>query len=141
MLVQFHGLRFDLPLGWADITDDLPEGSPPTLARSSGLGVIQFSIARHRGGTNPEITVDALRRLITDFCSRHSLKAGDLDETVGSITRVGCVGIATNETVAAWYLTNGHDITLVTYTSASPDARATAEELNQARGLVTTIEL
>ena len=49
--------------------------------------------------------------------------------------------MATDETVAAWYLTNGHDVTLVTYTSSSPDARGTAEELNQARGLVATMEL
>jgi hypothetical protein len=141
MLVQFHGLRFDLPVGWADITDDLPEGSPPTLARSSGLGVIQFSIARHRGGINPAITVDGLRRLIADFSSSHALNIGELDETLASIIIVGCVGIATDETVAAWYLTNGHDVILVTYTSSSPDARGTAEELSQARGSVATIEL
>jgi hypothetical protein len=140
MRVQFHGLLFDLPPEWTDITDDLPEGSPPTLARPSGLGIIQFSIARYRSGANPEVTVESLRELIADFCSHHSLNAGGLEETIGRIPSVGCVIAATDELVAAWYLSNGQDIVLVNYISSGSGDPDTAEELGQARQLVATID-
>jgi len=141
MLFHFHGLRFDLPDEWADITDDLPQGSPPTLARSSGLGVIQFSIARYRKGANPNVTADDLRLLPADFFSRHSLNAGEAEETIGPVTTVGCVGIGTDETVAAWYLSNGYDIVLITYTSRGTDAHDTTAELGHVRKLLGTIDL
>ena len=140
MRVQYHGLQFDLPPEWTDITDDLPEGSPPTLARPSGLGVIQFSITSYRSGTDPEVTGEDLRQLITDFCSRRSLNAGQLEVTIRRIMTVGCVTTATDELVAVWYLSNGRDIVVLTYTALSSRDLDTAEELSQARQLVATID-
>lgn len=137
MPVLFHGLRFDLPSGWTDITDDLPEGSPATLARPSGSGAIQFSLGAYRSGANPDVTAEHLRALLVDFCSRNSLDTGDLEETTARITTVGCVARAEGEIVAVWYLTNGRDVALVTYASQASDY---AEELSQARGLVATID-
>jgi len=137
MLVQFHGLRFDLPSGWTDITDDLPEGSPATLARPSGCGAIQFSLGAYRSGANPIVTAESLRALLADFCSRKSLDPGEVEETTARITTVGCVARAEGEIVAVWYLTNGRDIALVTYVSQASDY---AEELGEARGLVATID-
>lgn len=140
MRVQFHGLRFDLPPEWADITGDLPEGSPPTLSRPFGIGVIQFSTARYSSGAKPEVTLEGLRQLIADLCSRRSLNAGELEETIGPITTVGCVTAAADELVAAWYLSNGRDIVLVTYTSSASGEPDMVEELGQARQLVATID-
>jgi hypothetical protein len=137
MLVQFHGLRFDLPSGWTDITNDLPEGSPATLARPSGCGAIQFSLRGYRSGANPDVTAEHLRALLADFCSRKSLDPGDMEETTAGITTVGCVARAAGEIVAVWYLTNGRDIALVTYVS---QVSGYAEELGQARDLVATID-
>ena len=43
MRVDFHGVRFDLPPEWADITDDLGDEPPPyTLARPSASGLFSF---------------------------------------------------------------------------------------------------
>lgn len=137
MQVQFHGLRFDLPAGWTEITDDLPEGSPPTLARPAGCGAIQFSIATYRSGTDPRVTIENLRALLADFCSRKALDAGDIEESTGRVTTVGCVAGAKDEVVAVWYLTNGQDVALVTYVSQTSDC---SEELEQAQDLVATID-
>lgn len=137
MQVQFHGLRFDLPSGWADITDELPEGSAPTLARPSGCGALQFSIGTYRSGTHPNFTAQSLRALLADFCSRQSLDAGDFEETTARVTTVGCVARTTEEVVAAWYLTNGIDVVLVTYVARTPDC---SDELEQAKQLVATID-
>jgi len=43
-------LLLDLPADWFDVTDDLPRDAPPTLARNSGVGALQFSIARYHSG-------------------------------------------------------------------------------------------
>ena len=137
MLVQFHGLRFDLPPGWMDVTDDLPDGSPPTLTQPSGCGVIQFSIASCSGGGAPEITIGNLRSFLADFCARQSLVAGNLEETVARVSVVGCVLQAKDEVVAAWYLTNSRDVVLVTYCSPTSEH---SDELDQARHLVATID-
>ena len=46
MIVQFCGLTFDMPAGWEDITDDLPEGSPPSLVKA-GVPVPFNSLLRN----------------------------------------------------------------------------------------------
>jgi hypothetical protein len=140
MQVQFHGLRFDLPPDWTDITDDLVEGAPPTLARPFGRGVIQFSTATYRSGPKPEVTVDSLRMLLRDFCAKKSLNYSLFEETRTRIMSVGYVGTAADEVLAAWYLSNGQDIVLVTYTSMGASEPDTVKELQQARELVATIE-
>ncbi|UYV16147.1 hypothetical protein [Porphyrobacter sp. ULC335] len=140
MRVQFHGLRFDLPPDWTDITDDLIEGAPPTLARPFGRGVIQFSTATYRGGANPEVTVDSLRMLLGDFFARKSLNCRHFEETNTRVMSVGCVGSAAGEVLAAWYLSNGQDVALVTYTSMEPTEPDVATELEQTRGLIASIE-
>jgi hypothetical protein len=139
MRVEFHGLHFDLPAGWADITDDLPIGSPPTLACETGVGVIQFSSAVYSSGVDPEVTIDSLWVLITDFCDRKSLIIGEIEELLGQIMIVGFSSSVNEELVAAWYLSDGKNVILVTYTSSDACNAETNRELAQARDLITTI--
>ncbi|HSO31026.1 MAG TPA: hypothetical protein VLT33_00880, partial [Labilithrix sp.] len=61
---SFAGLTMVIPDGWSDVTDDLPAGTPCTLARPDGIGALQFSRAHYRGGVVPEITVEDLESLL-----------------------------------------------------------------------------
>lgn len=140
MRVEFHGLQFELPAQWADVTDDLAEGSPPTLAHPSGVGVIQFTTAVHRAGLNPEVAIGDLRNLVVDFCSRHCFHPGEFEESAGRVSRVGCVVEGPDDLTAIWYLSNGCDIALVTYSATGSDAFSMSDELRQARQLVATID-
>jgi hypothetical protein len=71
----FHSLRLGLPEPWYEITDDLPAGSPPTLARgANGFGVLQFTIARHTGGPPPEFRGEKLKELLFEFAEGNGLE-------------------------------------------------------------------
>lgn len=140
ILVEFHGLQFDLPAQGADITDDLPKGSPPTLARPSGVGVIQFTTAIYRAGVNPEVTTQDLRNLVVDFCGRHSFHPGEFEERTDRVSRVGCVVEGADDLTAVWYVSNGRDVALITYSGSGSDEFSATDELRQARQLVATIE-
>lgn len=60
MHVECHGLRFDLPDKWVDVTDDLPPGTAAILARPTGVGAAKFSISRYQGGEDPAATIEDL---------------------------------------------------------------------------------
>lgn len=141
MLSKFAGLTLLVPEGWGDITADLPPGSPPTLARGSGVGALQFSVARYRGGADPQIDTERLREFFSSFCKAHSL--GEIEPSVVAKARsrgVGGVSSTLQEVVAVWYLSNGNDVALVTYTSLAPGNPRTAEELSEVQAVVESIE-
>jgi len=116
MRVDFHGLQFDLPPGWTDITDDLPNGTPPTLARPGGLGVIQFSTVRYSGGERPLVTKGVLRDISEQFCSQ-KLPNFRFDESyVGTLPSVKATSVSEEGFFAVWHITNGMDVVLATYT-------------------------
>jgi len=50
---RFPGFAMLLSPSWCDITEDLPDGSPLTIARPDGMGALQFSVARWIGGPEP----------------------------------------------------------------------------------------
>ncbi|WP_342251150.1 hypothetical protein [Sphingomonas sp. OTU376] len=139
MLVKFHGLQFDLPAQWADVTDDLPEGSPPTLARPSGVGAIQFTTAVYRAGLKPDVTNQDLRNLVVDFCNRLSFRPGEFEERTDRLISAGCVVAGTDDLTAVWYVSNGRDIALITY-SGTGWGEPSKFELCQARQIVATVE-
>ena len=115
--VEFAGLRMLLPEGWYDITDDVEaEDVPFTLARDDGVGALQFSTAFYRGGKIPNPSVEDLREM------RHQLAAGqgatEVGDVVEATTPVRVSGASYrghDGFFRAWYLSNGLDIALVTY--------------------------
>lgn len=126
MLVEFHGLQFDLPPGWADITDELGPDSPPTLARPNGHGVIQFSIGRHTGGAAPNATTSDLLDLSAAFCRQSGLEATPVLVEETEVMVAMASGTADKDFVAAWHLSNGQDFVLMTYLGdATAPERAT----------------
>lgn len=43
-LCTFADVHIILPNDWVDVSDDMPEGTPPTLAKPDGVGALQFSV-------------------------------------------------------------------------------------------------
>jgi hypothetical protein len=139
MLVTFAGMRFELSEEWCDITGDLDSGAPPTLAREDGVGAIQFSVAKYKSGVKPSITETALKNMLLDLFKSNQL--ADVEPAILQGSR--CFGVSatsaqTDEVIRAWYLSNGTDIALVTYTgTGDPACQA---ELAEAEKLAKTLE-
>jgi hypothetical protein len=141
VLSRFADLELHIPEGWGDISADLPPNYPPTLARGAGVGALQFSVARYRSGAKPAIDEEGLKRLLVGFFQTHSF--GQVEPSVLSTSKMLCVGgvsIISEEVMAVWYLSNGIDVVLVTYTGLGPNAPTTKEELSEARTIVESIE-
>lgn len=140
MRVQFNGLLFDLLAGWVDVTSDLPEGSPPTLARPTGVGALQFSVARYSGGKHPHVSLADLQEMLTRHCDGLSRSFGAHDVSKGNIERVGCVSFEHHQTLAIWYLSNGSDVVLVTYCAMGTRDPEISKELAESKRMVETID-
>ncbi|MER8818945.1 hypothetical protein NKH70_03830 [Mesorhizobium sp. M0991] len=140
MRVEFHGLTFDLPAGWVDIAGDLPEGSPPTLAKETdGCGAIQFSIAKYRGGEKPNVDFNALRTFMLQFCQNNSIDAGNITKNESeSIISVGVLSDTDDQLLSAWYLSNGNDVVFMTYLGMANDTDC-LKELDVALAIVSSI--
>lgn len=139
MVVVFYGLKFDLPHGWVDITDDLPEGSPPTLAHPNGVGVVQFSVARHRDGENPNVKRADLRRLLDEYSSSRQMRFDQVLNGTGSTLSVQGTSRSNDEVTLVRMLSNGRDVALVTYFCASVHFVGAQEELRVVDRLMDSI--
>lgn len=140
MPVEMAGLTLSLPDGWRDVTEELPAGAPPTLAREAGVGALQFSVAWYEGGEHPAFDEAALKGLYRDFCRTHALAAEEPERLAARhCLCVGGVAAAPEGVVAIWYVSNGSDIALVTYTGLDPDDPDTRRELTEATRIVRSI--
>ncbi|MER8730251.1 hypothetical protein NKH28_10445 [Mesorhizobium sp. M1227] len=140
MRVEFYGLTFDLPAGWVDIAGDLPEGSPPTLAKETdGCGAIQFSIAKYRSGEKPNVDFNVLRTFMIQFCHNNSIDVGHISniESDGIIS-VGVLSETGDQLTSAWYLSNGNDVVFMTYVGMANDTDC-LKELGVAKAIVSSI--
>ncbi|CDX44605.1 conserved hypothetical protein [Mesorhizobium sp. SOD10] len=140
MIVEFYGITFDAPDGWQDITASLPDGSPPTISKASGASAIQFSIAKYRGGKRPNITLDHLKSFTIEFCQKNSICIENIF-TVGKngMIHAGASPEAVDKLLEAWYISNGNDIVFVTYVGISDDENILADELSEAREIISSI--
>jgi len=140
MQVELAGVRLEIPDGWKDITGSLQPSSPTTLAHPNGVGALQLSIAKYEGGTSPEVRLTDLRDLLIRFCRQHSLVTKETSLLEGSQTPcVGCVSITSEEIIAVWFLSDGRDLILATYTSLSPGDPATMKEIDEATQMVKSL--
>lgn len=140
MLVAFHGLRFDLPQGWTDITDDLPEGAPPSLARPDGAGALQFTFARYRSGENPSVTATDLRNFLGDFFSKNKMSCDRIVEHSGSLISVQGVFDSDEDFVLARYFSNGKDVALATYICNDASSPQALEDLRGVEVIMNSLE-
>ena len=138
--VLFAGVTLVLRAGWLDITDDLPEGAPPTLARLDGIGALQLSVARYRSGAEPNIAEQDLRGLLHEFFDRHHLgKPTDVRMSLGGNIIISGDFSREYESGRVWLVSDGRDVALVTYTAQEPqDARIRAE-ISESDGIVASL--
>jgi len=103
--------------GWLDVTHEIAADSPPfTLGRADGAGVLQFSAAAYESGLLPNITVEVLKDLLTDFSRSRELGRGfDLVSREQPTLIYGRSFNFGSQFLRAWYCSNGRDIVLVTY--------------------------
>ena len=141
MRVEFYGLKCDLPSGWTDITDDLPGGSPPSLARPLGAGTIQFSIAKYHGGEEPNVKIGDLRKLIEDFCLRTDMDCNGIVDCSGDLLSVKATSEVENELILVRYFSNGRDILLATYVCPDLNNLELSEDLNGVEQILDSLEL
>jgi hypothetical protein len=139
MRVGFAGVAITLPEGWYDVTDS--SDGPSTLARTEGVGALQFSVAKYKSGVGPAVDVAGLRRLLFDFGeSRRLGTPTNVIEGAGrSLFVVGDFNSA-SELVRVWYVSNGHDVALVTYVAEQPSDKRVFDETRSAQEIVESLE-
>jgi len=140
MTTAFYGITLQIPAGWEDITDALADGSPPTIAKASGVGAVQFSIAKCQSGEQPNADLNALKSLMIGFCQNNQIEIDQVSE--GEFGRVKCASIFSengSQVISAWLLTNGKDFALVTYVALGEENDEIAGELDQAREIISSI--
>jgi len=140
MRVSIAEVTVDLPEGWFDVTDELPDSGPITLARSEGVGAIQFSIAKYREGPQPAIDIAALQSLLLAFGDSRGLGSpANVSKGQGRNCFVSGDFGSTEEFVRVWYVSDGQDVALVTYVTQQPKNKATVEELRDAQVLIESL--
>lgn len=138
--VRFGGVTICLPDGWADITDDLPAGTPFTLAKGDGLGALQFSTALYQGGAFPAASLADLRALLREFAERHSLGTPTgLRERQGPPASVSAAFSANGDHVRVWYVSDGGHFSLVPYVVAN-DGQRFEPEAAEADAIVDSLQ-
>jgi hypothetical protein len=139
----FHWLDIESSEDWFDTTDDLPPGAPPTLSKADGVGALQFTIARFVGGKLPGIEMAHLRAMFDDFMIRRGFAAPEQvteKVVVGNSLVYGDFGEEIDDDplfIRVWYVSNGRDAALVTYTTGEDDDYRT--ELAEAQAIVESI--
>jgi len=135
------GLSLAVEKDWSDITDELPSGSPATLARPDGIGVLQFSAAAYKAGALPNIDDQGLQRMLEAFGRERGFgEPKNVVALVGSSTAVCGDHLDGAGLVRAWYLTNGRDVALVTYVSLDRGSDLTTRELAEVVKMVSSIQ-
>lgn len=92
-------------------------------------------------GKRVPVGVGQLRDFIGDFCVANKLEPGEPRVArVGKAMTIHVESRKPGELVAAWYVTDGKHVALVSYTSLDPANPQTAEELVQVQEMIPTIE-
>lgn len=140
MRVEFHGLTFELPHGWEEITQDLPQGAPPSLARQGGVGAIQLSFAKYRDGDRPNVTIAVLRELLDDFFCRNRMPYDNVAECEQRMMSVRGASTSDSGFVLARYFSNGEDVALATYVCMEAPGSEMLEDLKGVETIMNSME-
>jgi hypothetical protein len=114
---RLGSLQISAPEAWLDVTKEIEEHDPPlTLARTDGVGVIQFSVAEFRSGKSPSITLDTLNDLLHDFArSRELGLAFDSCSLQNTVLISSASFHANNRYWRVFYCSDGQNVVLATY--------------------------
>jgi hypothetical protein len=114
--LEYPGFSLRVPDDWGDITADLDADSPITLARPSGVGVLQLSCARYVSAALPSPTCDDLDEMLMDFAAAHEL--GVPRERIREEEPLLLAAATFDQgdaSVRAWYVSDGRSVAKVTY--------------------------
>ncbi|MDZ4289278.1 MAG: hypothetical protein U0984_15035 [Prosthecobacter sp.] len=141
--VTFANVGLLLPAQWVNITDTLPEGSPPTLAVETGFGALQFSVANYVSGADPTIDGKALEHLLYQFEDSHDFNrsASPVTWGNGSVFGLFCDYPQDDQFIRVWYCSDGRNTAFVTYV-ADPLASSDSirQELTEADSIVRSLQ-
>jgi hypothetical protein len=136
--VQLSNFSFDVPDDWCDITPEDDESYPFTIAREGGVGAIQFSFALWVGGKKPAIGAEKLHEMFARFCETQALpiECRSFNSAAGSAIGGSCI---TPEALSgAWYVSDGVNVALITFTSMDAADPESMSELVVAEGVVSS---
>lgn len=121
----FQGFSLVLPSGWLDVTADVGTCRttiPLTLARPDGVGALQVSAALYKAGASPHVTLRDLKEFLVEFASSHALvRQGDVVQHDGFPITVSARFSEPGGLVWIWYISDGMNVALVTYTTSDSD--------------------
>ena len=121
--IRLGAISVAAPEPWSNVRDDLPEGSPLTLARGrEGCGALQFSLALYRAGSDPHVTVGDLSELLAGFADRNGLGQATQQSSLDGPVRYAAATFRLGEdSVRVWYCSDGRNVALVTYVAGSDE--------------------
>ena len=128
--------------GWFDTTDEDDE-APLTFTKDYGVGALQFSSATYKSGRKPDIRVGDLTDLVKGFVDAKfpgapaQFQTGELDEAASSPAFARADVTLPEWRLVAWYVSNGRDVVLCTYTCGHSEFRPA--ELEEAAAIVTSM--
>lgn len=134
------GVKLRLPEGWADVTHDLPDGSPFTLAKPDGVGALQFTVATYRAGRKPDVSRDLLGEMLVEFGISRNLATAtsQVEWTAGPCFGVSADFYSDDDWIRTWYVSDGRNVALVTYIALATEA-VIAPEVQEADSIVRSI--
>lgn len=138
--VLFAGVTIELPAGWYDITDDLGIDAPFTLARSDGVGALQFSVASYKSGENPQFEPNSIRGLLEDFFAQKNFgMPTNFSEWSNAINYARGDYVGGDDFYRIWYVGDEKNIALITYTTELRGAPLLDSELEDAEAIVRSL--
>ena len=114
-ILRIVGLSMSAPTAWDDITSSVEEGTP-TVAKSDGVGALQFSVARYSAGQRPTYDESSLRSLITEWIRNRGLEPqGVTLEQTASNQFAWVDAVKSEDLIRVFYITDGRDLAFATY--------------------------
>jgi hypothetical protein len=128
------------PDEWEDVTDqvreELRDDTPYTLARTDGVGALQFSLALFAGGRRPEPTFELLTEMLLEAAAKYGAAPQGLHRIHHDNLLIAWTDFHTEGSfVRMWYLSDHLNFAKVTYVCTEQDR---GRELEEAHRIVST---
>ena len=137
--LRIAGLVLKTPVDWADVTAELPAGSPPTLQCVNGVGALQVTVALYRSGKPPNFDRAALRELLIDWAIGNELPQPRYLKEWDGVTP-GVVADYSDdgeEVLLAWSLSDGLNMVVATYLTY--ELRDYEDELDEVERIMSSL--
>ena len=107
-------ITLELPPDWLDTTE---EQQPFTLAKPSGVGALQFTVASYSQGAAPSVGIAALVSMLNEFVKDHSLGplANQVQEQSELSLAAASFSMDDHTHGRVWYVSDGSSVAKVTY--------------------------